>query len=76
MDWSKVQEHLVGKTITDVVLMNPSQADQEFGWYNRPIIILLDDGTTLIPMSDDEGNSAGSIATNIEDIEVIPSVGF
>jgi hypothetical protein len=30
-------------------------------WYNRPLCILLDDGTWIIPQSDDEGNDGGAL---------------
>jgi hypothetical protein len=33
-----------------------------FGWYKRPVIILLSDSTFIIPQSDDEGNEGGAIA--------------
>ena len=33
-----------------------------FGWYSRPIIILLNDNTFIIPQKDDEGNDGGAIA--------------
>lgn len=31
------------------------------GWVRAPVVIELDDGTLLIPQSDDEGNDAGAL---------------
>jgi len=31
------------------------------GWYNLPLVIELTDGTTIIPMADDEGNDGGAL---------------
>ena len=36
--------------------MTPNEARNQSGWYYQPIILILDDGTALCPMSDDEGN--------------------
>ena len=53
--------------------MRPDEAESS-GWFYQPILLILDDGTALCPMSDDEGNEAGSIACigkNVE-VETIP----
>jgi hypothetical protein len=34
---------------------------QSFGWYKKAVVITLDDGSVMFPMSDDEGNDAGVI---------------
>ena len=49
--------------------MMPSEAKAS-GWYYQPILLILDDGTALCPMSDDEGNEAGSIACIGDKVEV------
>ena len=36
----------------------------------QPILLILDDGTALCPMSDDEGNESGAIACMGEKVEV------
>ena len=58
---------LVGRTIKSVLYMDNESADA-MGWYSRPIVIELDDGTQLIPMSDDEGNNGGALATSLEGV--------
>jgi hypothetical protein len=52
---------LIGKTVKAVIPMSKEQADA-WGWYSRPHIIVFDDGTRLIPQSDDEGNDGGAVA--------------
>jgi len=75
-DWEKIiTEKLAGATIVSCQYMTIAEAE-EFGWYHRPISITLrhPDGHAiqLIPSSDDEGNSGGSIFTSIEELPTIP----
>ena len=41
--------------------MSEIEADEGFGWHKRPIILILDDGTEIIPQMDDEGNDGGAL---------------
>ena len=44
------------------------------GWRRRPLVLVLDDGTTLTPQSDEEGNDAGSwLGTSGDRYFTIPS---
>ena len=52
---------LVGRKIVGIRWLTKNESDYLFGWYHQPITIMLDDGTQLIPQSDDEGNDAGVI---------------
>ena len=73
MSWqNKVNKHLVGRKIVKVEWLDPKETDRLFGWDHQPCEIHLDDGTILTPSQDDEGNNAGSIFTNIEDLKCIP----
>ena len=56
-----LESQLVGKTIKSIRYMNDREMEM-FGWYKRPVIILLNDGTFVVPQSDDEGNDGGAIA--------------
>lgn len=56
-----LESQLVGKSIKCIRYMNEKEMEM-FGWYKRPVIILLNDGTFIIPQSDDEGNDGGAIA--------------
>lgn len=64
---------LIGKAIKYIRYMNDDEM-QMFGWYSRPIIILLDDGTFIVPQRDDEGNDGGAIAlVNNKKYTLIPT---
>ena len=59
--WNKrMTKALVGKKITSVRYMTSEEA-RESGWCKRPLLIQLNDGTVIIPLQDDEGNSGGSL---------------
>jgi hypothetical protein len=53
--------NLIGRKIIGIRWLTKEESDSLFGWYHQPIAIMLDDGTQLIPQSDDEGNDAGVI---------------
>ena len=57
----KIEKQLCGKKIKSVRYMTPSEAESS-GWYYQPILLILDDGTALCPMSDCEGNEAGALS--------------
>lgn len=59
--WQKTSEEwLVGKKIVKCRYMSEEEM-KETMWNNRPICLLLDDGTWIIPQRDDEGNDGGSL---------------
>ena len=67
-----LNKHMVGQKITDVRWLTKEETEDIFDyWYNQPIEITLENGVKLIPMSDDEGNEAGAMATNIPKMETI-----
>ena len=67
-----LNKHMVGQKITEVRWLTKEQTeDVAEHWYNQPIQITLENGVKLIPMSDDEGNEAGAISTNIPKMETI-----
>ena len=71
----KAQQVLEGRTIAKVFYMNEAEAE-EWGWYKRPIIMVLDDDTQLIVSADDEGNDGGSLfyASKEEPNGVLPTL--
>lgn len=72
--WTKIAaDMLVGKRIKAVGYMTKDEA-KSHEWYERAILIELEDGTLLYPSSDDEGNSAGSIFTTNEKQPVLPVI--
>ena len=65
----KIEKQLCGRTIVSVRYMPPQEAESSY-WCYQPILLILDDGTAICPMSDDEGNEAGSIACMGDNVEV------
>lgn len=72
----KAQKVLEGRTIVQAFYMSEEEADKEFGWDSRPLIIELDNGTQLVISADDEGNDGGSLfyATDEEPNGVLPTL--
>jgi hypothetical protein len=72
----KAQFVLKGKTIVEVFYMSETEADESFGWYSRPVVMRLNDGTELIVSADDEGNDGGSLfyTTEKEPNGVLPTL--
>ncbi len=59
--WEKYAKgRLVGRTIKSVRWFSVPEAES-MGWYNRPIVIELDDGSQIFPSQDDEGNDGGAL---------------
>jgi len=54
------KKHLVGRKIKGVRWLTDKEAEQ-MGWYSRPIVIHLDDGSMIFPSQDDEGNDGGAL---------------
>ncbi len=70
--WTKVaQKQLLGKKIVRVRYMSKHEASG-LGWFNRCVVIELDDGNVIYPSSDDEGNEAGALFTNNETEPTLP----
>lgn len=67
----KIQGELVGRTIREVRYLTAEEAEQS-GWSSRPIFIVLDNGTQLVPMMDDEGNDGGAMSTSLNSLPTIP----
>ena len=75
--WTKTAEKwLLGKKIVACRYMSPKEM-KETMWSDRPICLLLDDGTWIIPQRDDEGNDGGSLyVTNAvkDKAEILPVI--
>lgn len=71
----KATDVLHGRTIIKVRYLKDSEMEM-LGWCKRPICVILDNGTILIPSMDDEGNNGGSVffQKRGEDIDVLPVV--
>ena len=67
-------KHLVGRTIVKAEWLSPSESHRLMGWDYQPLELFLDNGTILTPSSDDEGNNAGALFTNIKNKGMIGEV--
>ena len=60
--WNKEAEKmLLGKKIVKVEYMSVKESEHMM-WSYQPVCFLLDDGNWIFPMTDDEGNDAGTLA--------------
>ena len=57
---NKANEVLLNKTIVEVGYM-PEDESVQPSWYSRPVSFKLNDGTWIVPQSDDEGNDGGAL---------------
>tara|TARA_R100000353_G_scaffold6941_5_gene8916 strand:+ start:8656 stop:9204 length:549 start_codon:yes stop_codon:yes gene_type:complete len=53
-------KNLIGKTIKSIRRLSPIELDN-LGWSKNPLVLELDNGTCLIPQTDDEGNDGGAV---------------
>ena len=53
------QKYLIGKTISKIRYLTDEEMEM-FGWYKRPMVIVLNDHTQIVLQSDDEGNDGGA----------------
>ena len=69
----KLEKVLKGRTITHVRYLNDEEMEL-MGWYKRPLVFILDNGTLCIPSMDDEGNNGGSLFYQVkgEELDVLP----
>lgn len=73
--WNEKVQTFVGKTVKSVRYLNHAEWSSEFDdWYSVPVVIEFTDGTYIIPMRDDEGNNGGSLMTNLDGLETIPTL--
>ena len=72
--WNKkASSILLGKTITRVRYMSDDE-QEDMGWYNKAIVIQLDNGIALFPTRDDEGNGPGALDTTYGILPIIPVI--
>ena len=59
--WTEyAQKHLVGRTIKAARYMTDEETEEQ-GWSRKAVVLELDDGTTIFPSHDDEGNGPGAL---------------
>ena len=69
--WTKTAENvLLKRKIVRVEYMKDKECN-EYMWYKKPITFILDNGTRVIAMQDDEGNDGGVLTCLTEDKEEV-----
>lgn len=72
--WESIaRKMLEGKTIATVRYMTEEEAANS-GFCSSPIVMILDDGSYIFPMRDDEGNDAGALATSDQENPTLPVI--
>tara|TARA_R100000008_G_scaffold8309_1_gene4362 strand:- start:886 stop:1149 length:264 start_codon:yes stop_codon:yes gene_type:complete len=76
-DWNDIARTvLLGKRIVRVEYIGKNEA-LDYMWDKRGVSFVLDDGTRIIAMRDDEGNDAGVLAYLNKDVDsVLPTIGM
>ena len=72
----KARDVLLKRKIVNVEYMSVEEAE-DYGWYFRPVCIILDNGTRLIVQKDDEGNNGGALWYGTDkERDVLPVLGL
>jgi len=70
--WEKrIAKCLVGRKIVEIRYLSKEESEN-CGFYNLPLVLILDNGEWLMPMRDDEGNDGGAMATSYKNLSTIP----
>jgi hypothetical protein len=56
------KKQLLNRKIVDVRYLTIEEMEN-LGWYERCVVMILDDGNMIYPSQDDEGNGAGALFT-------------
>ena len=59
-------KQLLGREIVQVRYLSEKE-QQGVGWYDRCVVIQLDDGSLIYPSRDDEGNDDGALVGQTSD---------
>ncbi len=57
---NRLSPELLGQRIVKMQYM-PKKDAKEMNWYKRPLMLMLENGTWIIPQQDDEGNDGGAL---------------
>jgi len=58
---NRLSPEILGQRIVRVRYMTKTEAE-DWGWYSCPLMMMLENGTWLIPSKDDENNDGGAIS--------------
>ena len=72
LSWEKrITKCLVGRKIIQTRYLTIKESEH-CGFHHQPLVIILDNGEWLMPMSDDEGNDGGAMSTSYDELSTIP----
>ena len=57
---NRLSPEILGQRIVRMHYMSKKNAE-ELVWYKRPLMLMLENGTWIIPQQDDEGNDGGAM---------------
>ena len=67
--WNKIANNvLLNRSIVKVEYMQDKECN-DYMWFKKPITFVLDNGTRVIAMQDDEGNDGGALTCLTHDKE-------
>jgi hypothetical protein len=70
--WTDVaKKQLLNRKIVDVRYLTNEEME-DFGWEERSVVMVLDNGNIIFPSQDDEGNGAGALFTCDPDQPILP----
>jgi len=58
----EAKKQLLNRKIVDVRYLTIEEME-DLGWYERCVVMILDNGNMIYPSQDDEGNGAGALFT-------------
>jgi len=68
-----IKKAIVGKTIKDVRYMTDAEL-KENDWHEAGIVLILEDGHILYPLSDNYEESPGALGTSFKKIPIIETL--
>ncbi len=57
---NRLSPEILGQRIVKMHYMSKRDAEK-LGWHKRPLMLMLENGTYIIPQQDDEGNDGGAM---------------
>lgn len=72
--WSKKANKLLKGSVIKKVRWMTDKEVENHDWLGSAPVIELSNGVVIIASMDDEGNDAGALFTNLEDLPVLPRI--
>lgn len=62
LEMNRELKKFVGKKVVEARYLTEEEADK-MGFYSRPVVIIFNDGTFIVPQMDEEGNDSGVLVS-------------